>query len=52
MDRTVQQHLQVVDTETLEDEYLAAGEEGSDDLEGGVLRGGADQDDSACLHGP
>ena len=34
----------------LEHEYLAAGEEGSDDLERGVLRGGADQDDRAVFH--
>ena len=35
--------------EPLEDEDLAAREEGRIDLEGGVLRGGADEDDAALL---
>ena len=50
-ERAVQQLLQVLDLQGLEDEHLAAGQQGSDDLEGRVLRGGTDQDHGPSLHG-
>ena len=41
----------VVFAEFLEDVDLATGEQGGDDLEGGVLGGGADEGDGAALDG-
>ena len=47
--RTVQEYLEIRGAERLQDIYLAAGQEGSDDLEGRVLRRSADKDDGTVL---
>ena len=51
-ERPVQEDLKVGLFQRFQDKDLAAGKQGSDDLEGRVLRRGADQDDGAVLHGP
>ena len=51
LERAVQQDLEVGGFQRLQDENLATGKQGSDDLEGRILRRGADQHDGAALHG-
>ena len=50
-DGAVEEFQQVVLLQRLQHVHLAAGEQGADDFERGVLRCGADEGDHALLHG-